>query len=83
MASVLVVLEKFTITEFMLYDENYLTKFNQDVRDSFKSPKALWLNQHGIRIKEHRDRVIHEMTTRVVIYAEVEEKLATEYCLRF
>ena len=83
MSSVLIVLDKFTAVDFMMYDENYLTMFNQQVRDSFKTPKAQWLNQQGIRVKEHRDRVTHDMSTRVVIYAEIEEKLATEYCLRF
>lgn len=83
MASVLVVLDKFTATDFMMYDENYLTKLNQEVRDAFGTPKATWLKEHGIQIKEKHDRLSYDMSTRIVIYAKVEDKLATEYYLRF
>lgn len=81
--TVRVILDRFSVTEFMLYDENYLTKFNQEVRDAFGTPKAIWLKEHGIRVHESRARKAETMETHIAIWAAMDDKLATEFCLRF
>jgi len=81
--TVRVILDRFSVTEFMLYDENYLTKFNQEVRDVFGTPKAIWLKEHGIRVHESSTRKVETMETHIAIWAAMDDKLATEFYLRF
>jgi hypothetical protein len=81
--TVKVIFGQVIIDALVTLDSKYLEVINSKLLDILESPKVLWSIDQGVQIIQQRIPNDYEMITSIFIYGELDEKLATEYYLRF
>jgi hypothetical protein len=77
------IIEDITVSEISSYDENYMNELRTLFEDPTRVSKRDWLAANGIKLHRRNINQRHSMSVRIVFYADLTEKQATEYHLRF
>ena len=78
-----VIVDDFTVSEIMSYDQNYMNKIKTLFEDALNTQRQRWLKENRIKITRMNIPQKETMSVRTIFYAALTDTQATEYYLRF
>lgn len=74
------------VDQMLVSQQPYLirtTKPNYKYEDLLHTDKVIWLESKGVEIKHIQTEDFEKYSLREIVYTVIDEKLATEYYLKF
>lgn len=78
-----VIIEDITVSEISSFDQDYMNRLRSLFNEPGRVSKRDWLTENGIKLRRRNISQKDTMSVRVMFYADLTEKEATEYYLRF